>query len=130
MSVHPHSSSDTFFIFCVGQSFVVINAFKASMAKQGIWVKPLIGQYKGAREHSFIAQMSSYQIIGPWLDEEESILHIHSFNSRDVPKATLLYLKEGRREELGRMFPVSRDEALEQHSWTYDPTYNNYFVCR
>lgn len=130
MAVHPHSSGETFFIFCVGQSLITINAFRASMANQGIPIKPLIGSYQGTTEHSFIARMSDYRHIEPWLNDEESILHIHDYDARDNPRATLLYLKEGTEIDLGRMYPVSREEALAEHSWTYDPVYQRYFVCR
>ena len=129
MSIHPHSSSDTFFIYCVGQSIPVINAFKAAMAHANIPAKPLMGRYKGDNEYSFISRMCDYPTIAPWLDEEESILHIHSYDSRDQPKATLKYLKDGREEYLGRMVPVSRDVALTQDAYTFDPTYGAYFIC-
>lgn len=130
MSIHPHSSGDTFFIYCVGQSIVVINAFKVAMVSERTWAKPLMGKYRGQSEYSFISKMSDYPRIAPWLDEEESILHIHSFNSRDEPKATLKYLKAGTEEYLGRMVAVLREEALQHDSWTFDPTYGNYFVCK
>jgi hypothetical protein len=128
--IHPQSSGETFFVFCVGQSIPVINAFKTAMAHAGIIVKPLMGMYKGTPEYSFLASMLDYRKIEPWLNEEESILHIHSFNSDGVPKATLLYLKEGREEPVGRMYPVRKHEALQHDSWSYDPWYNNYFVCK
>lgn len=129
MSVFPHSSSATYFIFCVGQNLVIINAFRHSMQAHGVWVKPLLGMYKGAHEHSFIADMADYPYIAPWLDDEESILHIHDFNSRDCPKATLKYLKEGREEYIGRMICVTKHEAMQHSSWTFDFTYGNYFIC-
>lgn len=130
MSIHPHSSDASYFIFCVGQDLVTINAFTSAMVNQGITVKPIFGQYNGQAERSFLARMSDYNAIEPWLNDEESILHIHGYDSRDHPKATLLFLKEGRREELGRMYPVSREVALAHDSWSYDPWYNNYFICR
>lgn len=130
MGIHPQSSSDTYFIFCVGQSLPVIMAFKTAMAHQGIWIKALMGKYNGANEYSFIAQMHHYREISPWLNDEESILHIHSFNSSAEPKATLLFLKEGRQVELGRMVPVSRDEAMRHDSWTFDTQFRNYYVCK
>jgi hypothetical protein len=130
MSIHPQSSSDTYFIFCVGQSIPIIAAFKTAMVSQGIWFKALMGKYKGQSEYSFIAQMKNYARIGPWLREEESIHHIHSFNSSAEPKATLLYLKDGTEEYLGRMVPVSREEAFTHDSWTFDTTYRNYYVCK
>lgn len=128
MSVHPHSSKDTFFIFCVGQEIRKINAFKCSMNGRGIPIKPLIGRYNGQSEFSFLARMDNYNDIEPWLNEEESILHIHNFDSRDRPDATLLFIKDGRKEELGKMILVSQKEALARDSFTYDVNYNNYFV--
>ena len=130
MSVHPQSSSDTYFIFCVGQSIPVIMAFKTAMVHQGVWFKALMGKYKGQAEYSFIAQMQSYNTISAWLNEEESILHIHSFNSSAQPQATLLYLKEGREEHIGRMVPVSREEAIQHDSWTFDTVFKNYYICK
>lgn len=129
MSIHPHSSNEAYFIYCVGQSPYRIAAFKGAMAEVGIAAKPLIGRYKGADEYSFISLMSDYEHIAPWLNAEESILHIHSFDARERPKATLKYLQQGTEECLGRMVPVPRDKALAQDSYTYDPTYKNYFVC-
>lgn len=128
MSIHPHSSNVTFFIFCVGQDVRKINAFKCSMNGLGIPFKPLIGRYKGQSEISFLAMMDNYNDIEPWLNEEESILHIHNFDSRDRPDATLLFLKDGRKVELGKMVCVSQEEALTRDSFTYDINYNNYFI--
>lgn len=130
MSVHPHSSSETYLIYCVGQSIPVINAFKVAMAHAGIPAKPLLGRYKGQSEFSFISRTSDYDVISPWLNAEESILLIHSYDARDQPRATLKYLSQGIEHDLGRMVPVSRDEAFSQGAYTFDPTYNQYFVCR
>lgn len=84
--------------------------------------------YKGQSEQSFIANMTNFRLIEPWLIEEESILHIHNFDARDVPDATLIFLKKGEKIELGKMRPVDRDLALARDAWTYDPTYQTYFV--
>jgi len=129
MTIHPHSSSETYFIYCVGQSIHRIAAFKAAMAHAKVPAKPLVGRYKGHDEHSFISRMSDFEAIAPWLNAEESILHIHGYDARDRPRATLRFLAEGREIDLGKMIPVSRDEALSQDSYTYDPTYGAYFVC-
>lgn len=129
MSTYPHSSRETYFIYCVGQSIPVINAFKAAMANVGIPAKPLMGRYKGQNEFSFISRMSDYNRIAPWLNTEESILHIHGYDSRDRPRATLRYMQSGREQDLGRMVPVSRDVALRQDAYTYDPIYKAYFIC-
>jgi hypothetical protein len=130
MTIHPHSSANTYFIYCVGQSLVKINAFKAAMTHSKITAKPLLGRYKGQDERSFISSMSNYDAIAPWLNAEESILHIHSFDARDRPKATLRYLANGAAEYLGRLVPVERSVALRADSYTYDITYKTYFICR
>lgn len=129
LSIHRHSADDSFFIYCVGQSIPVINAFKATMAQAGIPVKPLMGKYKGKPEYSFISRMADYPTIAPWLDEEESILYLHDYDSRDRPRATLRFLKEGRDEDLGRLVPVSRLVAVDLDAYTFDPQQNQYFIC-
>lgn len=130
MSIHTHSTSETYFIYCVGQSIPVINAFKAAMAHAGITAKPLLGRYKGNSEFSFISCFSSFSMIAPWLNQEESILCIHSFDARDRPKATLRYLENGKQYDLGRLMPVPRELALREDAYTFDPTSNSYFICR
>jgi len=130
MSIHPHSSHNQYFIYCVGQSPYQIAAFKAAMATSCVGAKALIGRYHGKYEQSFISNMKHFDLIHPWLSGEESILVIHSFNARDEPKATLHYLSDHRREYLGRMIAVDPDYALSQPAYTYDPLYNNYFICR
>lgn len=130
MSIYPHSSSETYFIYCVGQSLPIIGAFKATMARAGIPAKPLLGRHKGKSEYSFISRMNDFNAIAPWLNMEESILRIHSFDARDRPKATLRYLDQGIEQDLGRMVSVSQDEALRQDAYTFDETYGTYIVCR
>lgn len=129
MTLHPHSLSRTYFIYCVGQELVTINAFKAAMAAAEIPSKPLLGRYKGKSEQSFISRMDDFEVILPWLNAEESYLHIHSFDARDRPKATLCYLSDGSEEFLGRFVPVERETAMQLEAFTYDPTYGQYFVC-
>ncbi|MEL6763835.1 MAG: hypothetical protein AAFO87_09260 [Cyanobacteria bacterium J06607_6] len=74
--------------------------------------------------------MSDFNIIVPWLNAEESILHIHSFDARDRPKATLKYLQTGKTADLGRLVQTTRERALSEDAYTFDPTYRAYFVCR
>ena len=128
MGLHKHSTDNNYFIFCVGQDPRHMNAFLASMAGQNVSVKSLIGSYEGTVEYSFISNMENYHIISPWLKDEESILHIHNYDSRDVPDATLRFLAEGRKVELGKMRNVPKDVALARPSWTYDPVYEKYFI--
>ena len=98
------------------------------------WIAFSLGsKFGGAVLWTFVGGCSGtllFYRISAWLIEQESILHIHSFNSNAEPKATLLYLKEGREEYVGRMVPVSRDEAFRHDSWTFDTQYHNYYVCK
>jgi hypothetical protein len=113
----------------VGQSILKVAAFKAAMVRAGVLAKPLLGRYKGQDEQSFISSMSDYAVIEPWLVAEESILHIHSYDARDRPMATLRYLSTGEAIDLGRFHSVSREVARSQDAYTYDPTYDRYFIC-
>lgn len=130
MSLHRHSTDDTYFIYCVGQSIPIISAFKSAMVHAGIPAKPLMGKYKGQSEFSFISRMCDYEKISPWLNAEESILHIHSYDARDRPKATLKYLAEGIETDLGRFIHVPKERAIGEEAFTFDPAYGRYFICQ
>ncbi|MFS4438613.1 hypothetical protein ACMA5I_10395 [Paracoccaceae bacterium GXU_MW_L88] len=125
--VYARSSDSEYFIYCVGQSIVKQKAFVAFALAHDIGAKPLQGCYKGVPEQSFISNMSDYPRIVSWLLEEESILHLHSHNYSNEPKATLRYMS-GEAIELGRLRAVSRKTALQHQSWTYDYLYEQYFV--
>jgi hypothetical protein len=127
--IWPQSRSDHYFIFCVGQSLIKINAFMAWAVHNDVLIKPLFGKYKGQTERSFIARMDKIDRIQPWLMAEESILLIGSCNRNGQPRATLKYLATGKRVGLGYMRNVSRETALKQDSWTYCPVTKCYFVC-
>lgn len=130
MSILPVSNNEDSFIYCVGQSDDRITSFKRSMKNLGISAIPLLGRYAGQDERSFVSRMSDYNAISPWLDEEESILYIHSPDSHGHPRAVLKFLKDGKEVDLGRMFPVSHDEALSADAWTFDPGADSYFICK
>ncbi|MEP3893195.1 MAG: hypothetical protein ABJN52_04280 [Litorimonas sp.] len=130
MTIHPHSSANSYFIYCVGQCPIKISAFKSAMVQSNICAKPLLGRYQGQDEQSFISSLKNLETIAPWLVAEESILLIHDFDSRDRPKATLKYLASGEEHYVGKMVAVSRSVALRQANFTYDITYKNYFVCQ
>lgn len=128
MSVFPHSRSDKYVIFCVGQDHYRIQAFKTAMAEADVSIKPLVGMYKGKPERSFIANLKDLETIRPWLNDEESILTVGNSDSRDNPVCWIEYLKTGIQEPLGKMYHVGKTEALKRDSWTFDPIYGSYFV--
>ncbi len=127
--IWPHSSANHYFIFCVGQSLVKVNAFMSWAVNHDVRVKPLYGKYRGQQERSFIANLDDLAIIRPWLVKEESILLVGQSDKHGHPKATLEYLATGVQEELGRLVQVPRDVAIAQDSWTFCPLMKVYYVC-
>lgn len=127
--IWPHSRADQYFIFCVSQDPIKINAFVSFAVNSDIGVKPMWGRYKDATERSFIANMKNFAAIVPWLDGEESILVLGATNGNNEPLAYLRFLETGQVLLLGRLVIVPRDVALKQVSWTYDPFTKNYYVC-
>lgn len=127
--VWHRSTREEYFIFCVGQSILKQKAFMSFAYHNTIGVKPLLGCYKGQAEQSFISNYKDFLTIEPWLEAEESILHLGGCNSSNEPKATLVFLQTGIKTELGRLRAVSRDYALSCDSWTYDQFTHTYYVC-
>ncbi len=127
--VWARSPSETYFIFCVGQNVIKQKAFQSWAYSNEIGCKPLLGMYKGQAEHSYISNWKDYDAISPWLTGEESILFLGSCNSDNEPKAALYYLENQEYVALGHFRNVSRQEALAQEAWTYDPFTKNYYIC-
>lgn len=127
--IWPRSSRSQYFLFCVGQDLIKVNAFVAWAVHHDIHVKPLVGQYNGQSERSFVANYNDFLTIRPWLNDEESMLILGACNGNNEPMATLHYLDTGVEVDLGRLVIADRDAALGQRSWTYDPFTKNYFVC-
>lgn len=139
-----HSSAigaNEYYIFAVGdQTLITEKAFQQWCKNCHINYKPLVGSYAGKTEHSYIigaADIIAVAIAG-WLNKQESILHLGACDSRDRRKATLFYLQEGRdfndpskeTVDLGVFQSVSREEAMQQAGWTYDPSIDEYFICK
>ena len=142
--VWGHSSelgAKSYYIFAVGdQSLITEKAFMQWCVNSNIDYKSLIGSYNGVTEHSFIVNSDHIVsvAIGGWLDKQDSILHLGHCDSRDRRPATLFYLADGKGfndpirkpESLGVFQSVSRAEAMAQMGWTFDPTLNEYFICK
>jgi hypothetical protein len=91
---------------------------------------PMLGCYKGQKEHSFICNAQDFDIHirgTEFIKGQESILHVASGNKME---AYLEYLADGRTEQLGCMHQVPREEALQSEAYTYRPDMNCYWVAK
>lgn len=100
-------------------------------------VIPMIGCYKGKREHSFICLRDDYfdhiKDTG-FMKGQESILHVSSGNKQECcleyicdelpPRAT------ARRVAMGSMHEVCAEEAAQAEAWTYRPDIDKYWIAR
>lgn len=98
----------------------------------GLDSKPLTGSYKGQCEYSHAV------VLNKPLIDEKVLLDL----ARDWKQESVLLLDKDRRAELifldknvqrlpvGRFTAVYDLEALKHDSWTYDPMYNQYYICK
>lgn len=92
-------------------------------------VKAMIGCYKGQEEPSFIASQDVFRLYVQehgWVDKQESFLFVTGCNKA---YATLFYRAERRSVPLGSMQQVSEEVARSHDAWTWDFTYNNWYIC-
>lgn len=127
--IWARSSADQYFIYCVGQSPIIINAFMTWAYNRQIGLKPLVGMYKGQPERSFVSNLADLDTLSPWLQRQETILVLGQCNSDNQPSATLKYLETGILEPLGHLKPVTAAVALTNDSWTYDPAFKAHYIC-
>ena len=113
--VAPHSINSQYFIFCVGPDPARIAAFISWAFSANVNIKPLVGQYEGRSERSFIANLNSYYDIEPFLKNEQSILVLHSYDARDIPQANLIY-QNVIKEPLGRLLAMGKEQAMQYTS--------------
>lgn len=96
-------------------------------------MKTLIGSYLGVMEYSFVcneADFNNHVATMGFTSGQESILKLtNTFNGRTSKRtlASLVY-SSGDIEQLGELKSVSKDDALSEDGWTYDPTTNQYFI--
>lgn len=89
--------------------------------------KVLIGCYKGNLERSFLLTDFELAIIIAKSYDQESLLH----RSADGPDCYLCFLDPETSDiNLGPMIAVSKREARQQDSWTYDPSTKTYYICK
>lgn len=126
--IWSRSSGRSYVIFCVGQRPQEIKRFMRWALSNSLGFKPLHGCYKGALERSFIVNLNDMPKIARFIADQESVLILSDYNRADVPKATLFYLKTGKRESLGLFCQGTAKVKDHFESWTFDPMTGNYYV--
>lgn len=107
-----------------------------ALRNHGIGFKQLDGSYKGERETSYIVNARNWERIRSfWLIEgQESILHLGPFLNGGR-EATLYYAEpviaslDVRDEPIGTFRQTTKEYALKQDAWTFDPSEAAYFIC-
>jgi hypothetical protein len=127
--VWSHSQDRRYLIFCVGQEEDKIKTFLRYALESGLGFKPLRGCYKGQEERSFIVNAKDLARILPFIAGQETVLLIHDYDRADVPRATLIHLKDGSREPLGYLVQATKKATEHYESWTFDPVSGWYFVA-
>lgn len=126
------SASESYLVFCVGNDILRESTFKAWAAEQCIGIKPLFGSYKGQSERSFIANRRFANELAPWIEGQESVLYLSPLfrfgRLWGRRRAALLYLADGRHEDLGHLTTTTYEEAMRRDCWTFDPTDGSYWV--
>ncbi len=126
--IRAHSLGGRYIIFCVGQDDEHIKEFIAWAGKNGIPLKQLIGQYKGAREKSFITKYEYFDRVCEWTVEEESVLLLDEPDFFGRRMATLVY--GGHEAPAGEFTAVTAMEAMKEDSYTFDPLTETYYICK
>lgn len=138
--VCTHSSAEAFnayVIFCVGNDIAREAAFKAWAADNGIHVKSLIGSYNGVSERSFMVNYQDAVRCWDWYSNEETVLglaplwdpvHNRMLGSRP---ASLIYISDYSvaNKKIGFFTEQSKEYALAQPSYTFDPSTGKYWVA-
>lgn len=104
----------------------------------GIPFKQLIGCYRGAQEISFLIRnadfVAHFAEFDPWIKGQESIMLLseQAHHRTGQRTATLVYSRAAGnyKEELGLWTNVTREEALKQDAWTFDPAFDEYYIAK
>lgn len=137
------SAFKRFVVFAVG-GIMEGKQFNAWALGEGLRFKALEGSWRGQKEPSFIVEDTNENRlrIAYWTKGQEAILCLGKayrtgpdglgrlFGNREA----ILDFLDGdgysvtRREPAGLWQPASRNQALAQESWTFDPTENQYYI--
>jgi hypothetical protein len=130
------SAYETFYVFEVG-SVLRSQEFNAWALDKGLRFKRVLGSYEGKPNYAFIVAASDFRMTDMfrWLKGQESVLELGPLAGRGARPAKLIWLDSegwysGRPDTpLGRLYATTRDYALRQPGWTYDPETDTYFVA-
>lgn len=126
------SNLEQFVIFAVDKGSDDI--LTAALYLHEIGFKELEGSYKGERETSYIVNARNWERIRSFwpIENQESILHLGPFLNGGR-EATLYYASslhdQSNEQPLGTFRQTTKEYALKQDAWTFDPSETAYFIC-
>lgn len=100
------------------------------MMEKGIPFRPLLGQYKGVSEMSFVIDPSDWQYVSQYCLDQESILLLGKYQGTGVRDAYFLYQGDSIATYIGQMGTAPRSEAMQQDGYTFDPSLETWFIIR
>jgi len=91
--------------------------------------KEVVGVYKGEEERSFLVVLPYNDYLNTMIDlgkvlKQECILY-----SSAMRESELIY-QDGKREYIGQLVPVYKEEAMKQDCYTYAPDLNKYYITK
>ncbi len=115
------------FVLCAfNNSYVLEHSLLLSL---GLQFKPVVGRYKGVDEASWLVLIDDNQD----LERLKVQLKAHGQESylwvNEDRQATLVYLDDASRIELGKFSAIEPNEALKHDNFTVDPATGVYYTC-
>lgn len=97
------------------------------LESDNIAFKVVDGCYKGETETSYLVHARHVKFVEVLCRafDQESYLLVDAYRN-----AVLVYLKDGKREDIGQFQRADRDTALAQDGYTYDPVLEQHWVVK
>lgn len=103
------------------------NKILRALKGYGIPVIELQGKYNGADEMSLLISGFEHRAVVEVLCKDfNQECYLESHNDRD----TNLVFPDGSRQNIGKLVPVTKEEAEVNGSYSYDPQVGQYFVTK
>jgi hypothetical protein len=101
------------------------------LQQNGIAYKDLDGCYEDAEEDAYIVHADDYKALRPILWYERAVLWLSEKNDQfSMDRHAWTVYRDGTPTEyMGLFTRVSKDRALREGSWTYDPIEGAHYVC-
>lgn len=103
------------------------NEVLKAIQDKGISAMELQGRYNGSNELSILVSGFEHRALVEHTCKafnQESYLESHN------DRATFLIYKDGRRESIGTLTPVSKEEAESSIGYSYNPLVDQYFIAK